>query len=251
MDLLPPTTHPPEEALGRRHTPARRRRWRDFRSCLRWDFGFTCVFCLLHDSDWYWGAPGEGLGTTTVEHVIPRSFDSESAGDYGNCLYACFRCNTSRRATARESSEGRLLDPTEDAWAKHFVADGDHLRPIAGDADAAYTHRVYDLDDLAKVERRRRRRELWIDVLPALLPQRGALQDLLLQIEKRIEELIESGDPALRTMLEDVAALQIDANLWKLAAAWVPAVPLDAPSSCRCDGPQTLPDWLERQVVKF
>src|SRR5690349_1008078 len=98
MKILPPQTLPPNARIERRHQPegvTGRYGYRAYRACLRWEFGFTCAFCLLHEADL---APfgAEGLGVMTIEHFVPVSVDEEKAGEYRNCYYACRLCNQSR-----------------------------------------------------------------------------------------------------------------------------------------------------------
>ena len=58
MKILPPQTKPPTSPIERRHRPRPvhgRQGYLKFRPCLRWDFGFTCPFCLMHESDFVRG----------------------------------------------------------------------------------------------------------------------------------------------------------------------------------------------------
>src|SRR5438552_905085 len=97
MNVLPLQTRPPTEAVARGHAPPRGG-FNSYRRCLRWEFGFTCAFCLLHEADLVdWGASGSGL--MTIEHRVPQSDPAVGAAladDYGNCFYACRYCNRSR-----------------------------------------------------------------------------------------------------------------------------------------------------------
>ncbi len=64
MRTLPRQTQPPATPIERRHAPAPGR-YDSFRPCLRWDFGFTCAFCLLHEADLAeHGTEGTGLMST-------------------------------------------------------------------------------------------------------------------------------------------------------------------------------------------
>lgn len=247
MRILPPRTLPPEEPIRRRHCPAPLERgWAAYRDCLRWDFGFTCAFCLLHDNDLYGGLPGEGLGGSTVEHRAARSADPSSESAYENCFYACRLCNRARSFLPISTAEARLLDPTSDRWGTHFNLAGDQLSPAEGDPDAAYTHRAYQLDDPRKVIRRRARRT-WIET------QLQHLNDLTGEIAK----LLPLADSALRRDLDEFAevlltirAVRADVRRALGALAIYRAIPADAPSDCRCSPPQdySLPEWLELQT---
>jgi hypothetical protein len=75
MKILPPVTRPWREQISRRHAPKVRRGNKGFRSyapCLRWEFGFSCAFCLCHEADLAaYGAKGSGL--LQVEHFFLQS----------------------------------------------------------------------------------------------------------------------------------------------------------------------------------
>src|SRR5215210_7160639 len=129
MRILPRRTRPFPVKLERRHTPRPtrgRRGYQAFRPCLRWEFGFTCAFCLAHESDLVeHGA--EGTGLMTIEHFLPVSagktpVEAETlANDYGNCFYACRYCNGARIAAPVVDLRGRrLLNPCTHAWSEHF-----------------------------------------------------------------------------------------------------------------------------------
>src|SRR5437879_2619929 len=93
--MLPPQTHPPNEPIRRRHSPPRLA-YEEYRSCLRWEFGFTCAFCLLHEADFVEeGARGTGL--MWIEHHVAQSADPALVDTYENCFYACRYCNGARR----------------------------------------------------------------------------------------------------------------------------------------------------------
>ncbi len=248
MRVLPPATRPPKAPIPRRHRPRPARRWGEYRSCLRWDFGFTCAFCLLHEADVYGGLPGEGLGGTTVEHVIARSADASLAAEYENCVYACRWCNRSRSAHPTEHNGARLLDPTRDAWGDHFVAAADTLVPADGDTDALATHRAYALDDPRKVGRRRVRRELVSDRL-RLIARQGAELTLLL----RLADPLRRRDPGrFGRVIREIRALRDDARRALRDLRRYEALPLDAPKPCRCPPPSEflLPEYLDRQLVE-
>ena len=81
--ILPPTTAP-RGPIRRVHRPkqyAGKRGYEKYRRCLRWEFGFTCSFCLLHESDFHVGLaaiPAAGSGLFTIEHLLARSTNPEA-----------------------------------------------------------------------------------------------------------------------------------------------------------------------------
>ena len=154
--ILPAVTVLPPVAAERRHSPEGA--YGTYRDCIRGDFGFTCPFCLLHESD-LTSLGVEGLALTWIEHLLLKSTEGE-ADRYGNCVYACQMCNRARGRTASVCSDGaQLLDPTGVGWADHFERQDDRLSPRPGDADAGYTWLAYDIDDARKVHARARRRQ--------------------------------------------------------------------------------------------
>lgn len=249
MKILPPQTLPPAKPTRRRHRPKPTSRWTDYRSCLRWDFGFTCALCLLHEADLYGGQPGEGLGGTTIEHRIARSADSARENDYLNCLYACRFCNRSRSAQPLIKSGARLLDPTRAAWARHFLASMDRLLAASGDADAAYTHRAYELDDPRKIARRRARRELLTDRLRLLVGLDSEIGELL-----RLADFLRRHDlQRFGQTLRQIRSIEADARRALEDVKRFAAIPTDAPQLCRCRGAinDSIPEELDRQMIEI
>ena len=116
MRHLPPRTRLPASLIERRHAP-RPGAYPLYRSCLRWEFAFSCAFCWVHESDLIEHGV-EGLGLTAIEHHRTRSAYPELTNDYHNCFYACRLCNTARGDSPDVSAVGghRLLDPCTVAW---------------------------------------------------------------------------------------------------------------------------------------
>lgn len=162
MKILPPRIRPSASLVERLHTPkptSGRFGYQKYRACLRWEFGFTCAFCLLHESDLAEHGT-QTLALTGVEHFDPVSAQGE-VNNYENCFYTCRLCNgTRQRAPVADQKGHRLLNPCRNVWTEHFTAaPDDRLLPVLGDSDAVYTHWVYDLDDPRKVAIRKARRE--------------------------------------------------------------------------------------------
>lgn len=239
--LLPSSTQPPDEPQRRRHEPRIAADYDAYRRCIRWDFGFTCAFCLLHERDFCPDGTG-GTGAMTIEHLVPQS-QGVRQNDYGNLVYACRFCNGSRRAVPLHTDEGGLLDPTRAAWADHFVTRGDELLPVEGNRDAAHTANTYDLNDERKVRRRETRRtfrELF-DALSAARRDAAALVEMADEAQSldRKLELLALAESVRKT------SDRSDAVCSRLAVR-----PDDAPSTCRCNDAETLdlPPWLARQA---
>lgn len=245
MKILPPKTEPPSEPFGRRHEPRPSNQWRDYRNCLRWEFGFTCPFCLLHESDFV--AHGvEGTGLTWVEHLTTRSADQSQANDYTNCVYSCRFCNSARKAKDRvDERERTLLDPTESSWGEHFEYEGERLQPVPADPDAQYTAEAYDVNDERKLKMRCSRMSLIKDRLATIRegPEREAR---LLEIAQRVD----GDDRAM--LIREAHRLRERIESAKVDLRRFVYEPEDRPSSCRCDIDVEfeLPEALDEQAIE-
>lgn len=245
MKILPPQTALATAPIGRRHTPRPSRRYQKYRPCLRWEFGFTCAFCQLHESDI---APlgAEGLGVTTAEHFVPVSEDPSRAREYENLLYACRWCNRSRSNSGIEAAAGRLLAPTEVAWADHFRWDADEIEAISG-VDGERTCRVYDLNDRRKVRARSHRRRVVSDRVDLLRGGPDRIRRLVDLASRQRNpgdaKLLLAEAHRLRRGLHD--ALR-DLSLFR-------AIPVDADERCRCgtDSDHSLPSHVAEQVTRL
>jgi hypothetical protein len=140
-----------------------------------------------------------------------------------------------------------LLDPTQDAWADHFVVSGDEIVPVESSKDASYTLSTYDLNDERKVRRRRDRRLLIEDRLN------------LLALQEELDRLLELAERERTTDLQTFGRLLRkikefrDRGLSALSdLARYAAVPHDAPASCRCGSNEnhSLPEALARQTLE-
>jgi hypothetical protein len=240
MKVLPEATAPPAAPQHRRHQPRQpqaERGWERYRQCLRWDFGFTCAFCLLHEAD-VARAGSEGWGTFTTEHFIPRSRDASRANDYANCYWCCRRCNSSRNARDVETHEGRLLDPCSTAWAGAFRLDGFEFQgAMQDDRDARRTIAVYDLNDPLKVRARRKRAQVISSALDLHRRSWSAIRRLTPQDREFLSDL----ETALKNLRAAFAQLRAFA-----------AIPEDRVESCECEigGEFSLPNWLEVQCIE-
>jgi len=229
MELLAELTLPPSVALTRRHRPIADPvdGYEAFRPCLRWEFGFHCAFCLLHEADL---APGgaKGSGLMWIEHFEPRSRRPDLADEYTNCLYACRWCNLSRGQKPVVEDGVRLLNPCTDAWADYFEIVQDELRAKTTDPMAERTRRAYRLNDPRKTKYRRRRRQLISDRLETVA-QVGNLPALR-------EALDREADPQARVALDSLlrrTRAGIRQAMRELAE--FAAIPADFDAACGCE----------------
>ncbi len=207
---------------------------------MRWEFGFSCAFCLVHEADF--NAIGtEGLGITSIEHYQPTSTDPKLRNDPGNCFYACISCNTAR-SNKPVASQGRtLLNPCDHNWAKHFKAESDHIFANSKDQSALYTIDAYNINDDRKVQLRELRRKLIEECLELIIEGREAEEEL----KRRAET---ENDPAslrhAKTLNKLILRAEKDLCRYR-------AIPADAPRPCRCTGGRVLalPNWLGKQTI--
>ncbi len=244
-ELIPRATKLPDVAQTRRHTFTGS--YRNAQACLRWDFGFTCPFCMLHEADLSeHGASGEGM--IWIEHLAPRSTHGQQEDDYSNLIFSCRFCNHSRQSKPRVDEHGRrLLDPSQDVWSEHFESHGDWIKPKAGDVDAAYTCAAYKINE-KQLTRRRWRREL-IDF------SLQCIEEIPTAIEKtntRARHAAAAGDTdkarkALDKSHQWMKSLRVAVTQLRRFRA----VPRDAPTQCKCrtEAGRTLPRWLARQTI--
>lgn len=248
---LPERTAPPGVAVPRAHDPSKADwdgGYREYRSCLRWDFAFTCIFCLRHETDIV-PSGAEGWGVTSAEHVELQSDDRGDENDYTNVLYACKRCNRDRSTKPRMDKLGRkLLDPTTIAWGSRFGLEGDSIEPLdTADTDALYTRDAYDINAEKKRDARRLRAEKIGETLSRIAADRVR--------EKKLVEIAKiQTDEAVRQDLLGVAR-ELRRARREVVAEFVEtygAIPTDAAQSCRCDpAPRyDLPAWFASQCRK-
>ena len=252
--ILPERIRLPTQPHVRRHSPqrgTRKEEWKVYMDCLRWDFGFTCLFCMLHESDLEeHGAREEGK--LWVEHFITRSEDESRADDYSNTFFSCHYCDRSRgdRYPAVDSQGRKLLDPTLVAWSDHFEQVDNKLSFREGDANAEYTWIAYKLDHPKKLQRRGWRRELitFSRSLLEMLPRRIA------QLRRAARAAAKRGDAEkARSKLQEMREAQENLATVATQIKRFRATPLDAPETCRCSDNELLylPSWLAGQVIEL
>jgi hypothetical protein len=246
MKVLPAETSLPRVCLARAHTPAEAADYAKYRACCRWDFGFSCVLCFLHESDLVEGG-AEGTSLVWIEHVEPQSTEKgkELINDYANCLLSCRYCNHKRSTFARKTEDGRtLLDPTDVAWGERFQVVDRRMAPRdPDDRDATYTARVYRLDDPRKAQMRESR-------AARCEVYRQALADFIALVPSLLEKARTSDDLGeKRLFLESARALEAAHDAAFREVARYRATPTDAPTACTCPiSKPELPQWLAAQL---
>jgi hypothetical protein len=242
--ILPEVTLPWRERFVRRHSLAIVKSSQDFavyRPCLRWEFGFSCSFCLLHEAD-IAASGAKGWAFMGIEHFAPQSLQPDRVNDYANCFYICSRCNSARGNKQPDESENlTLLNPVDYAWRESFDVINDEIQPAdPGDQDAAYTVSAYKPNDPGKVKARRMRRVLIRQCL-------DYLEDAATIHEELLDKAEETGDKSLVDQAEKVHSMR---RLPRQDLLRFQAIPEDCDTSCRCGTTvnHSLPSVLEEQT---
>lgn len=244
---LPDQTTPPDEPTSRRHDPSpvsdRPRAYDAYRRCLRWEFGFTCSLCLLHEVQL---APFGARGSRqfTIEHRELRKERADLAGDYQNLVYACAKCNDARKTWPLHDGDGRrLLDPCQDAWAEHFRLEDDVL--VATTPHGEYTRKVYDLNSETKVSLRDERSEILGAAREVLREAPGLLEELGAGLLDLPAERQQSRVRVMKMLSTQIRQAGETLDRYR-------AIPRDHDDSCRCDRSDhhTLPSWMQRQLAR-
>lgn len=240
--ILRGSTPPYTKRIVRRHAPRAARggplTYDRFKDCLRWEFGFTCAVCLLHERHFVFsGTNCARTGQTTVEHFVLKS-TAEGVPlehDYSNCLFMCRLCNLHRgdRHPHVRADGARLLNPADHVWAEHFQVNADRLDPLPGDADAAYTEAAYGINDGDHTVRRRQLASLLL----------GMIDDQERDIAKVAQIDIKRSQPnvSVDTLVDDQVErgrlVQQILSRREALKDFFSGIPMDAPKSCRCTPP--------------
>lgn len=229
MDILPPQPQLPIVPIQRRHSPkptTGKRGYQEYRPCLRWDFSFSCGFCLLHELDFI-TAGIQGLPIFTAEHLQLQSECDSKINDYTNVINCCTWCNNARRAKPINKDGHRLLDPTEDAWGDYFRVEENRIIPLVEGGDASYTHKAYRLDDDRKLALREGRRNTIASSIRQIEEWMFHLEEL-----KVWSEQYPADRPKFQLIARQtrVAIYETCLELKKYTP-----IPPDAPSKCQCE----------------
>jgi len=215
--------------------------YRNYLPCLKWEFGFSCAFCLSHEADLAFQGK-----RTEIEHFIPVSVDDGQRNVYRNCFLICPFCNQSRGKAPNHDPRGgggRLLNPCRVVWHEAFVLEGDEIQPRREDPSAKYTWETYDLKDQRKTKMREMRRKT---VESFIVYQRRSLDVMALLHAKAKEK----ADPTLLDTAQEVWNMKEPVE--QSMARFQP-IPSNTGTSCRCGDTKhhTLPEVLERQLIEI
>lgn len=239
MKILPTKTELPPAPIERQHEP-RVGEYTTYRQCLRWEFGFTCAFCFLHEADFVEHGT-ERTGLMSIEHHLRRAIDIEQINQYDNCFLACRFCNSARSTAPNTDCNGRhLLHPCSAAWGMRFRSENFVLQP--NDPDAAYTEDAYDLNDPRKQTLRRDRSQCIESALRVVGEYPSRIRKLLELAERLNFSDRNSAIQIASDLQEHIVAARRD--LMRFGQ-----VPADVCYDCRCESSieNRLPDFLTAQ----
>jgi len=77
----------------RRHGPGGYAKYGDYKSWLRDEFDFRCVYCLQRER---WGQVRRSF---ELDHFLPKSIRADLALAYDNLLYSCASCNSAKSSS--------------------------------------------------------------------------------------------------------------------------------------------------------
>lgn len=245
IKVLPPVTMPWSERIKRRHFPPEatgKLGYAKYRLCLRWEFGFSCAFCMVHEAD---VSQVFGKEFMQIEHFVPKKGHEADRNRYLNCFYICRNCNNGRGVKANLSASGlRLLNPCEHVWRDAFILEGDRL--VARDDDALYTETSYRMNHYKKVVVRRLRREAISESLRVLeaYEQGKSVRAIAKFLKTKDLDTRLALFEALRVFRDQLRAANAELIRWR-------AEPADAAKSCLCEQPSlcVLPKVLEEQTL--
>lgn len=152
--------HLAETPLGRVHVPPKRKIYRNYRECLRRDFGYRCVYCGAHEVEVSAGMP---YGAFEIDHFRPKSKRQFAglAATYTNLVWSCRLCNSAKGSEwplLKDEKRGRrFLNPVTDDVQQHLTASDNQILPKTDNGE--YHLDVLDLNSPTHIARRVRRRK--------------------------------------------------------------------------------------------
>ncbi len=145
-----------DSPIRRQHAP-KQRDYRSFRPCVRIEFSYRCVYCLVSETEVRPASPHAGF---EVDHFRPQRRPFRRLRNaYPNVYWACPLCNRTKGGawpTPEEEHRGfGFVDPCSDVPAAHLVVEGETVRSVGGSSKGQYTIEVLNLNGAAHRERRR------------------------------------------------------------------------------------------------
>lgn len=202
----------------RSHGPPVARPYDEYRSCLRLETAYTCVYCLSTEPE---VGPKEAFGGFEIEHFRPQSAYKAGKNLYSNLLWSCKACNRAKRETwptAAEVQNGsEFLDPYVHSLADHLRISGYEVVAVDGSPAGQYIIDEINLNSPLHIMRRKTREAAVVK---------------LASMRALVDHLASSVAPADQPKL-----LAIRKELGELELGLRDIPPWDAPDSCACKAP--------------
>lgn len=251
MKILPAVTSPSKILIERNHKPGPAE-YTKYANCLRWDFGFTCAFCLRHEYD-ISPRGRSNLGVWTAEHTIPKAGSDEGKArknDYTVLVYCCRPCNSKRSTEQKnptiKNAKERLLFPTDVVWSECFEVVEGVIKPKEGPnkKSAEYTARAYEINHDDKVEDRIDRQQCYLDNLGVV--ERGDVTISIIQGKLR-----SLNARARNEAVKRVAKLRRSRQKSWRALKRYRAIPAMKTTECQCETPPdfVIPPFLKDHLI--
>lgn len=177
----------PERPLSRIHAPAGYAWPESYRSWLRDEFAFRCVYCLCRET---WSGQSSRFA---VEHLEPIATHPERENDYDNLAYACVRCNAVKGVNSTP-------DPTRYLTAETVTMDESGVL-IARDPKAEQIAQLLDLNEPSLVECR----QLWYSLVRLAFGTRRDLYSRLMGYPADLPDLERLRPPGGNAKPEGVS----------------------------------------------
>lgn len=188
----------PHSIIEREHKPVPGKGangWRAFKPCLRYEFGFTCIYCRLRETDFGFRPQAQ----FAVDHMQPQSKFPDRANNYDNCYYACGYCNSSKGDSCpspEEEARGfRFFDPCTDVAVEHFALDGDSIVALRESTIAQYT--LEEVRNINKEHTTKARRRRVMERIGQLIEWRRRLREASIDLPGRFDEFLGEIDSSL------------------------------------------------------
>lgn len=206
--------------LSRRKTVSQFSTYQSYKSYLREDFQYRCVYCAIHENE------NGGPRGFTVEHFRPKSLFPHLTTDYENLLYGCNVCNPYKgndwpSDTPLVDGVG-YLDPCEHDYDDHFRLNGFEVVGITRPAWYMVERLHLNRTQLIKLRQRRWDEER----LHAQTVQELHDQLELLEVAIYSDQLPQATRQQFQVM-KDVVTKRLDEDMANWQRRWEPFYELD------------------------
>ncbi len=203
---------------ARTHRPPRARPYEEYRSCLRLETQYVCVYCLSSEVE---VAPKSVYGGFEIDHFVPQAEQRNLRNYFENLMWACRACNGAKGNTWPSEAERQagfvFLDPYAVDLQDHVRIVGHEVTAVGDSTAGQYTIDEVNLNSALHVMRRKTREEA---------------MTRLTTLEQALAVLSASASAAQAPKVANVGT-----EIAALMATLEGAAPWDAPKACLCTTP--------------